>query len=75
MDKVEGEKEENEDEEELEVEDEKKKLEEATTENFGMKNKETTADLTLTTIQPTTTDTESKKGLGSLFNVASFFLP
>ena len=48
---------------------------ETTTESLGMKDKETTADLTLTTIQPTTPDNESKQGLGSIFNVASFFLP
>ena len=63
------------DEEDEEEEENEEEAMETTTENFGVKNKETTADLSLTTIQPTTTDNESTQGLGSIFNVASFFLP
>ena len=70
-----GEKDENKKDEEEETKEEDDDALETTTENLGIINKETTADLTLTTIQPTTTDNESKQGLGSIFNVASFFLP
>ena len=76
-DQLEGEIEEKKDEEEKmkEEDDEDEDALEITTENLSIKDKETTADLTLTTVQPTTTDNEGEQGLGSIFNVASFFLP